>query len=247
MQIDRATADELFQFLSQLYDLQRAQQTSGYLDEHSQPAVIRHQINVFSWYAGQLPDNAAVLDWGCHHGPDSCLLRRAFGEQIDLHACDPSPEEAFPVFRDFARPTFRQLTDLVQLPYPNTKFDAVIGSGVLEHVVMDYESLKEIQRILKPEGLLFISYLPYALSWSEWHRRAICGEGAHRRLYGKREFSQLLKRAGLYPEELSFHTYLPDRFATGFVKRAKAHLSRRLSPRFRHATMYAMARKVVSM
>jgi len=247
MQIDRATANDLFQLLSRLYDRQRAQLSSTYLDEHSQPAVIRHQINVFSWCAGRLPDNATVLDWGCHHGPDSCLLRRAFGEQIDLHACDPSPEEAFPVFREFALPKFRQLTDLVQLPYPNATFDAVIGSGVLEHVVMDYESLKEIQRALKPDGLLFISYLPYAWSWSEWHRRTICGEGFHRRLYGKREISQLLKRAGLYPEELGFHTFLPDLFATGIVKKAKGLLSRRLSPRFRHATMYAAARKVNSM
>jgi SAM-dependent methyltransferase len=42
------------------------------------------------------------------------------------------------------------------LPFDNSSFDVVLSFGVLEHVPNDLESLKEIYRILKKNGLFFL-------------------------------------------------------------------------------------------
>ena len=63
---------------------------------------------------------------------------------------------------------FVPLSDHATLPFDNNSFDCVIGSGVLEHVAMDYESLKEIYRILKPDGRLIITFLPNKFSYAEF-------------------------------------------------------------------------------
>ena len=64
---------------------------------------------------------------------------------------------------------------------------------------MDYESLKELHRILKPGGTLIITYLPNRLSAKEWGRRVIRKRDFHNRLYGLAEARQLLKRSGFLP------------------------------------------------
>ena len=133
---------------------------------------MQHQVNVFEWYAGHVRPGMSVLDWGCNHGPDACLLRQRFGA-IDLHACDFNAEDTFRTFRDNARGT--PITDPLSLPYPAESFDVVIGSGVLEHTAMDGEALKELYRVVRPHGLLVISYLAYAYSWDEWRPSATSG------------------------------------------------------------------------
>ena len=62
--------------------------------------------------------------------------------------------------------------DPLKLPYADESFDAVIGSGVLEHTAMEGESLKEVYRVLRRDGVFVVSYLPYAYSWNEWRRRS---------------------------------------------------------------------------
>jgi len=52
----------------------------------------------------------------------------------------------------FAGLQYERLPDLIRLPYPDGSFDAVISSGVLEHVPFDYESLKELDRVLINTG-----------------------------------------------------------------------------------------------
>src|SRR5262245_30808593 len=66
----------------------------------------------------------------------------------------------YPVFHRYADLSYRQLDHIFRLPYPDAAFDAVIASGVLEHVPMGYESLKELHRVLRPDGRLIITYLP---------------------------------------------------------------------------------------
>lgn len=247
MRISLLDARRLYEQLRALFATQAGLRGNAYLAEHGHDAAIKHHVNSFCWYAGYLPESGVFLDWGCNHGPDSCLLRSVLGERIELHACDFCSDSEFPVFRAFSRPTYRQLRHIVALPYPDDVFDVVIGSGVLEHTAMDYESLKEVHRVLKPEGIFVITYLPYFLSWSEWYRRTMRQQGFHRRRYGRQELSQLLKQTGLVPLEVRFHTFVPDRLAGGWVGRLKALASRVLSPPFRHSTLCCVARKVTCM
>lgn len=46
--------------------------------------------------------------------------------------------------------------DIQNIPYPDNSFDLVFASHVLEYVKNDRQALKEIKRVLKPEGLAFL-------------------------------------------------------------------------------------------
>jgi ubiquinone/menaquinone biosynthesis C-methylase UbiE len=185
--------------LADLYRRQQACQPDPYLADHATAKFIAHQVRVFSWYAEHLRSAGSVLDWGCRHAPDSCLARAALGRDVELYGCDFFDENRYEVFHSAADLKYRKLIDLIELPYADETFDVVISSGVLEHAVQDYESLKEIHRILRPGGKLVVTYIPNRMSYDECYRRLWSKNQFHRRLYGRLELSQMLKRTGFYP------------------------------------------------
>jgi SAM-dependent methyltransferase len=236
--------------LDELYRKQLAlDPDNSYLLEHGSRIAIANQVRTFHWYRPYLPDTGAVLDWGCNHAPDICLLRAWFGDRLSLYSCDFVEPGRYQVFHDFARADHKLLEDEVLLPFSSNFFDAVIGSGVLEHTAMDYESLKELHRVVKPEGVLVISYLPNWLSYREWVRRVVRKKDFHRRLYGVREAKQLLKRCGFYPIAAGYHTFFWERMlATTGLRRWERGLSKllaRLLPiHVFSSTLYFVARKM---
>jgi SAM-dependent methyltransferase len=207
-------ARDRVELLTRLYHEQAGRGNAAYLHSHGQPGAIAHHVNVFEWYSGYLEGRTSVLDWGCHHGPDSCLLRNRFGSGLDLSACDFAGADEYHAFRDYAQPRYTRLTDSLTLPYPNESFDAVVGSGVLEHTAMEGESLKELYRTLRMGGLLVVTYLPYAYSWDEWRRRSR-GVDFHRKRFSRRAFSALLLSHGFVPLDIRFQGYVPHRLGSG--------------------------------
>ena len=194
------------QILRNLYAEQLA--ASGddpYLQQHADQRFIAGQVRVFQWYRPFLPREGTVLDWGCRHAPDSCLIRTDLGTQFQQHACDLPPEGQYGIFHRYAGVEYRQLNDVVRLPYESEQFNAVIASGVLEHAAMDYESLKELYRVMKVGGKLVITYLPNRLSVGEWRLRR-ASQTAHRRLYSPRLIRELLLRTGFYPKSVGYQT-----------------------------------------
>lgn len=199
--------------LADLYCRQMARcPENGYLREHARDKVIAAQVRSFFWYRTALPARPRVLEWGAQHGPDGCLIRAAYGEQADLHACDFVPPGQYEVFAGFASASYQQLTDPVRLPHEADSFDAVIASGVLEHTARDYDSLGELYRVLRPGGALIITWLPNRLSVEEWYRRVVRKRDYHRRLYGRGEITQLLKRSGFVPAVAEYQTYYRERW-----------------------------------
>ena len=243
----------LQELLERLYREQQAlDPDDDYLAHHGSRTFIANQIRTFHWYRPYLPAAGAVLDWGCNHAPDSCLLRAWFGDQLDLCGCDFIDGARYPVFHDFARFSYARLADEVRLPYPSNFFDAALGSGVLEHAAMDYESLTELRRVIKPGGVLIISYLPNWLSVKEWALRAVRKCGFHRRLYGLGEAKQLLKRSGFYPVAARRHTFFWERLVTaaglGRWERGLSRLLARLLPaQMFGSTLCLVGRKVTVM
>jgi SAM-dependent methyltransferase len=200
------------ELMARLYAEQSAlgdSDTHGYMRDHGQPGAVLHHLNVFEWYSAHIEPRSTVLDWGCNHAPDSCLLRHKFGDDLDLRACDFVPEETFEAFRSYARARYTRLADPFHIPYADETFDTVVGSGTLEHTAMDGESLKELHRVLKPGGLLVVTFLPYAYSYDEWRRRRT-GRGCHRRLYTRRGFARLLLEHGFVPERIELQGFVPN-------------------------------------
>jgi SAM-dependent methyltransferase len=53
--------------------------------------------------------------------------------------------------------TVNLIADVTLLPFADSSFDFVLAEGVLEHVVSPVRGVEEIHRILKPDGLIFVT------------------------------------------------------------------------------------------
>lgn len=207
-QAERRTA--LFELLKELY-AQQLKEGSGnqdYIRSHATPNSILRQIDAFERYFPLLPASGSVLDWGCCHAPDSCMLRYAVGGDLELHGCDFDEPGRYPRFHGYAGLKYRQLKGPLQIPYEPERFDVVIGSGVLEHTAMDGESLKELHRVLKEGGLLVLTFLPNRWSYTEFLARRL-GTPSHERLYGRKDALRLLRHHGFKPRLAAYHQFIP--------------------------------------
>ncbi len=89
-------------------------------------------------------------------------------------------------------------------------YDIIVCSHVLEHVKNDLQAMKELHRMLKPNGVclvlvpLIVGRMDTEEQWGcspeeNWRR---FGQGDHSRLYGKRDFIRRLQSVGFYVNEL---------------------------------------------
>lgn len=206
---DSPSRDHLVGVLTDLFRREmRERPGNEYLIAHAQPNSILRQIDAFEAYRPYVSLGDRMLDWGCCHAPDSVLVREAFGSAVELYGCDFDPAGCFPEFHEHAGLAYRQLTDITGLPYDTGQFDVVVGSGVLEHAAMDMESLKELHRILRDDGLLILTFLPNRLSYTEFLSRRL-GKPAHRRLYSRTEAVRLLRHFGFDPLRVRYHQFIP--------------------------------------
>lgn len=188
-----------------------------YIRYHASPQAISAKVNSFLAYADHLPTTGRILDWGCQQAPDACMVKAALpGVQLD--GCDFLPPASYPAFWNYCGFTFTTLTDHIELPYEANTFDAVIGGGALEHTAMDYESLKQLWRILKPGGVLVLTYLPNRYSYTEFATRHWSKGYAHQRLYTVASISRLLLQTGFLPEIVRRHRFLPTNSLPGVTR-----------------------------
>jgi SAM-dependent methyltransferase len=143
------------------------------------------------------PSELRVLDWGCGKGHISYLLRK---EGFQTTSCDRKwvlGDSAFgqetPILDSQEIPVV-PLEDDVRLPFGDGAFHVAVSAGVLEHVPRDADSLRELRRILRPGGVLFVSFLPYYRSWTQGVARWR-GDDYHERLYSERKVRSLAERA----------------------------------------------------
>jgi SAM-dependent methyltransferase len=209
---------ELFDMLATLYAQQLATAEHVYMVQHSNANSIRRHVDVFARYLPHVADRKNVLDWGCSHAPDSCMLRAVLGDRAELHGCDFTSSGSFPVFHAFAKLQFTPLTDPLTLPYRNETFDAVIGSGALEHVAMVGKSLTELHRVMVEGGVLVVSFLPNRWSYTEFAARLL-GIVTHRRRFGRREAVRLLQDHGFDPIVVGYSQFIPAHQLQGLFGR----------------------------
>lgn len=179
-----------------------------YLEAHAQPNSVLRTAQAFERYLPHVPRKGRMLDWGCFHAPDACLVRNALGDAVELHGCDYPPPGTFAAFHEFAGLNYAQLEGPGALPWPDDHFDVVIASGVLEHVPNDSEALKELHRILREGGLLVVTFLPNRLSYTELAHRRL-NWAPHARRYGLSEARKLGLHHGFEPIAASYHQMIP--------------------------------------
>jgi 2-polyprenyl-3-methyl-5-hydroxy-6-metoxy-1,4-benzoquinol methylase len=98
-----------------------------------------------------IPKDASILDAGCGAG-GICKALSSRG-YVDLSAFDISDAQVAAVSR-FVPKTWRGLGESID--QPNHTYDLVISSMVIEHCMNPLLYLAEMNRVLKPDGVLFI-------------------------------------------------------------------------------------------
>jgi SAM-dependent methyltransferase len=161
----------------------------------------------------EIAPGARVLDLGCGNGRHVLVTRwlpRVTGVALDLALTEAlaavetmqrmdSTEPADGGTVPDAGPWLVVQGDSYRLPFPDSWFDCVIASEVLEHLREDAAALDEMERVLRPGGLLAVSvprHGPEAVCWAlsrEYHSNP----GGHIRIYRRRELLRKLEEHGL--------------------------------------------------
>ncbi len=113
---------------------------------------------------------------------------------------------------DLESPLAMDNVDLLDLPYPDSSFDVVLCSHVLEHVEDDRLALREIHRVLACDGrAILMSPIdparaatledPTVTAPADRHR--VFGQSDHLRLYG-RDFAERVAAAGFAVETVAY-------------------------------------------
>ncbi|MEM9947302.1 MAG: class I SAM-dependent methyltransferase [Cyanobacteria bacterium P01_D01_bin.36] len=110
------------------------------------------------------PTNAKVLDVGCGQGRLASYLSEM---NFQVSGTDTSTAMLEEARKNVPNCEFRECRSS-ELTYEDNTFDVAIAVTLLTSVPFDLEQrqiMSEIKRVLKPEGILFISDLP--LQWSD--------------------------------------------------------------------------------
>ena len=136
---------------------------------------------------------ALILDLGCGTGGSFSLLRN-FGTVVGL--------DVSPLALKFAKEKGMKhlvLGSAENLPFADNCFDIVAALDVLEHLEDDRQALREIFRVLKPNGA-FVFTVPAFMSLWSVHDIAL----AHKRRYLWREIHDKVVQAGFRLHCLSY-------------------------------------------
>jgi SAM-dependent methyltransferase len=94
--------------------------------------------------------------------------------------------------------------DAARLPFSGNTADASVALDLLEHLDNDAAGMKELERITKPGGYVFINVPAFQLLWSDWDQAV-----GHKRRYKKQMLKALAEQAGLEIIFLSYVNSLP--------------------------------------
>lgn len=178
----------------------------------------RRYVDQVELLARRIPRGARVLDVGCGYGQIAALLRLRRAD-LSVYGVDLQEHAIWAELRS-QYGCILTVGDALNLKFTDDEFDAVFAFGVIEHVNFDepigrtqrdFYFLREIHRLLKPGGRLFLFYIPNRYSWTEAMARRVRGRGifTHRQLYIVGELVRLLETAGFDKLQIDRHGLFP--------------------------------------
>jgi SAM-dependent methyltransferase len=145
-----------------------------------------------------------LLDMGCGRG-DFLKVAQDHGYSVngsDLSTA-PSPHKDIPIFQGF----------LKDANYRTEQFDIIVTRNTLEHIFDPNEDLRELNRILKPGGLLYVK-VPHVKYEEGWRCKAFFGfkslftPPVHLNHFGTGTLAKILDRNGF--EVISWESEKPS-------------------------------------
>lgn len=108
---------------------------------------------------GQVGPQAQVLDCGVGSGSLSIALDSVLTDPVTFHGIDTSAKmlvQARSKMHAAGLRTHLKQADVLSLPYDDQSFDVVMAAHVLEHLPDPKRAIKEMIRVLKPGGAVFV-------------------------------------------------------------------------------------------
>lgn len=123
---------------------------------------------------------------------------------------------------DLMRKTVDERVDLTAMTaYADASLDIILCSHILEHIPQDRKAMREIARVLKPDGFAVV-LVPLVVGVEETHedpnmntealRWKYFGMGDHVRQYGRRDFVERLEASGLQVAQLGIEHFGAETF-----------------------------------
>jgi SAM-dependent methyltransferase len=145
--------------------------------------------SIFDGFQGQ----PRILDVGCGTGANLELLGNfGIAEGVDVS----TDALSFCRQRGLERV---HLGEAEKLPYPDQSFDLVTGLDVVEHLDDDLAGLREMHRVLKPEGRALLFVPAFMFLWGVQDDIS-----HHRRRYTLKQLKQKVRAAGFKIERATF-------------------------------------------
>jgi SAM-dependent methyltransferase len=130
-----------------------------YWDQVAAEKTFTHPINQ-AWLDAFVPRTARILDYGCGYG-------RAMAELTSLGYTNLVGMDYSPAMVERGRQTYPcmdlRVVEALPTPEPDGSFDAVMLLAVLTSIPGESEQeavMREIRRLLRPTGVLYVSDMP---------------------------------------------------------------------------------------
>jgi SAM-dependent methyltransferase len=156
------------------------------------------------WYAEHLAPTDVVIDVGCAHGAHTLVAaarcRRIFGFDYDPRHLAVARRAARA--RGVANAHFFAWDVTGRFPFDDNTVDAALFLDVIEHLHPRVAVLREIRRVLRPDGRLLVSGPNRDSSWRRSLRTAglfAYSDPDHKIEYSRDEFVTELEAGGFMP------------------------------------------------
>lgn len=171
------THDEMLGLQAEKHDLIDASRF------RSEQEYVIHLMHTAAYaQASAIAAGKRVLDLGCNTGYGTRILSGSAAEAVGVDVSPSAIAEACKLYGD-SRARF-EMIDGRRLPFPDGHFDVISCFQVLEHVVDHSAFVRELKRVLAPEGVVLfttpnaaIRLDPGMTPWNEFHVREFEPEG----------------------------------------------------------------------
>lgn len=155
-----------------------------------------------------------ILDWGTGSGHFSYFL---LSQGYSVNAFSIESESNLAEYLKKSYPGKYNILlnqdPISPLPFDDQIFDTVVSIGVLEHVRdtnnNEIQSLTEIRRVLKPNGIFLCYHFPNKYSWIEAVTKHLDSKYNHDFKYTKVDIKELNKKCNMELLEISRYGIMP--------------------------------------
>ncbi|MBI2148752.1 class I SAM-dependent methyltransferase [Candidatus Woesearchaeota archaeon] len=146
--------------------------------------------------ASNLPKEKNVLEIGCGSGTGTLLINKYFSpKSISAIDLDPRMISKAKNKVKLSNVTF-EVGSATKLPYKSKSFDAVFDFGVIHHIPNWKDSIKELKRVLKKNGLIILEDLSIDTFNTVFGRLLkIILFHPYKEMYSEKEFVNYLKKS----------------------------------------------------